>query len=66
MVLALMAWSLMHGIAKLAISQHLPFSRTAARDFADKAAKILLSGMISVREGNELPGALLRSQPISD
>jgi AcrR family transcriptional regulator len=43
--LALTAWALVHGIAKLAISQHLPFSRTAARDFADKAAKILLSGM---------------------
>ena len=53
--LALTAWSLMHGIAKLAISQHLPFSRTAARDFADKAAKILLSGMISV---NSSPGRL--------
>jgi hypothetical protein len=45
----------MHGIAKLAISQHLPFSRTAARDFADKVAKILLSGMISV---NSSPGPL--------
>jgi AcrR family transcriptional regulator len=54
-LLALTAWSLMHGIAKLAIGQHLPFSRTAARDFADKAAKILLSGMISLREENELP-----------
>ncbi len=45
-ILALTAWSLVHGIAKLAISQHLPFTRTAARAFADKAAKILLSGMV--------------------
>jgi AcrR family transcriptional regulator len=44
-LLAFTAWSLMHGIAKLAISRHLPFGRAAARDFADKAAKILLSGM---------------------
>jgi hypothetical protein len=44
-LLAFTAWSLMHGIAKLAISRHLPFGRVAARDFADKAAKILLSGM---------------------
>jgi WHG domain-containing protein len=44
-LLALTAWSLMHGIAKLAISRHLPFGRAAARDFADKAATILLSGM---------------------
>jgi len=35
----------MHGIAKLAISRHLPFGRAAARDFADKAATILLYGM---------------------
>jgi AcrR family transcriptional regulator len=44
-LLALTAWSLVHGVAKLAISQHLPFGRAAARDFADKAATILLSGM---------------------
>jgi AcrR family transcriptional regulator len=44
-MLALTAWSLVHGIAKLAISQHLPFRRAQARDFADQAAKILLSGM---------------------
>ena len=44
-LMALTAWSLMHGIAKLAISHHLPFGRAAARDFADKAARILLSGM---------------------
>jgi len=49
-LLALTAWSLVHGIAKLAISQHLPFGRAAAREFADQAAKILLSGM---RESQE-------------
>jgi hypothetical protein len=38
----------MHGIAKLAISRQLPFGRAAARDFADKAATILLSGMKGV------------------
>jgi AcrR family transcriptional regulator len=49
-VLALTAWSLVHGIAKLAISQHLPFGRAAARNFADKAARILLSGMSGSHE----------------
>jgi len=52
-LLALTAWSLMHGIAKLAISQHLPFGRAAARDFAERAAKILLSGMAGARENHE-------------
>jgi AcrR family transcriptional regulator len=44
-LLALTAWSIVHGIAKLAISDHLPFNRAGVRDFADKAAKMLLSGM---------------------
>jgi AcrR family transcriptional regulator len=44
-LLALTAWSLVHGIAKLSISQHLPFGRAAARDFAERASQILLSGM---------------------
>jgi AcrR family transcriptional regulator len=48
-LLGLTAWSLVHGIAKLAISQHLPFGRAESRDFADKAARILLSGMIDAR-----------------
>jgi AcrR family transcriptional regulator len=55
-LLALTAWSLVHGIAKLAISQHLPFRRAEAHDFADKAAKILLSGMAGARE-QHLPAA---------
>ena len=49
-LLGLTAWSLVHGIAKLAISHHLPFGRAEARDFADKAARILLSGMTGARE----------------
>jgi AcrR family transcriptional regulator len=44
-LLALTAWSLVHGIAKLSISRHLPFGRAAARDFAERASQILLSGM---------------------
>ena len=53
--LALTAWSMVHGIAKLAISRHLPFGRTAARDFADRAAKMLLAGMAKP-EGDEPKG----------
>jgi AcrR family transcriptional regulator len=52
-ILALTAWSLVHGVAKLAISQHLPFGGAETRDFADKAARILLSGMTGAREQRE-------------
>jgi hypothetical protein len=52
-LLALTAWSMMHGIAKLAISQRLPFRRAAVRDFADRAARMLLSGMAGAQKEHE-------------
>jgi AcrR family transcriptional regulator len=33
--LAFIAWSIVHGIAKLAVSRHLPFSAAAILDFTD-------------------------------
>lgn len=43
--LALMAWSMVHGIAKLGLSSHLPFSRGGVLDFADAASRVLAAGM---------------------
>jgi len=43
--LALMAWSMVHGIAKLATSSHLPFGAKAVLDFADTASRVLGAGM---------------------
>jgi len=43
--LAFMAWSLVHGIAKLAFSSHLPFSTTGVLRFADTASRTLAEGM---------------------
>src|SRR5262245_18614707 len=42
---ALVAWSIVHGIAKLAISHHLPFGPAAVLEFTDQASRIMLSGM---------------------
>jgi hypothetical protein len=43
--LALMAWSMVHGIAKLAASSHLPFGAKGVLDFADAASRVLGAGM---------------------
>jgi hypothetical protein len=44
--LALMAWCMNHGIAKLASSSHLPFpSNTTMLEFADTARHVLAMGM---------------------
>ena len=43
--LAFMAWSMVHGIAKLASSSHLPFSKSGILDFADAASRFLAAGM---------------------
>ena len=42
---ALAAWSIVHGIAKLAISHHLPFGPAAVLEFTDQASRMMLSGM---------------------
>ena len=43
--LALMAWSMVHGIAKLASSSHLPFPKGGVLNFADTASRVLGAGM---------------------
>lgn len=43
--LACMAWSMVHGIAKLASSAHLPFLKGGVLDFADAASRVLGAGM---------------------
>jgi AcrR family transcriptional regulator len=43
--LALMAWSLVHGIAKLAASGHLPYTLGQTLDFASWASHAFVSGM---------------------
>jgi AcrR family transcriptional regulator len=43
--LAFMAWSMVHGIAKLAASCHLPFRAPAVLDFTDHASQVMMAGM---------------------
>jgi AcrR family transcriptional regulator len=43
--LAFMAWSMVHGIAKLASSSHLPLSTAGVLRFADAASRVLAEGM---------------------
>jgi AcrR family transcriptional regulator len=43
--LAFMVWSMVHGIAKLAASRHLPFHRDGVLDFADATFRVMTSGM---------------------
>jgi AcrR family transcriptional regulator len=43
--LALMAWSMVHGIAKLAAGCHLPFGAAGVLDFADAASRVMTAGM---------------------
>ena len=43
--LAFMAWSMVHGIAKLASGSHLPFSTAGVLRFADTASRVLAEGM---------------------
>src|SRR5258708_9908418 len=42
--MALVAWSMVHGIAKLAASSHLPFPRDVILDFADAATRVITAG----------------------
>jgi AcrR family transcriptional regulator len=43
--LALMAWSMVHGIAKLAVSSRLPFNRNAVLKFTDEACLVMAAGL---------------------
>lgn len=40
--LALVAWSMVHGVAKLAVSGHLPFKPNQVLDFTNYAVKSML------------------------
>jgi hypothetical protein len=47
--LALLAWSMVHGVAKLALSGRLPFSETAqVLEFTDMATQALRQGMTNM------------------
>jgi AcrR family transcriptional regulator len=47
--LAFIAWSLVHGIAKLAGGGHLPFHSAEVLDFTESASRIMMAGMGSGR-----------------
>jgi AcrR family transcriptional regulator len=48
--LACVAWSLVHGVAKLAVAQRLPFpSEEAVLRFAERAVEVLYEGMGTLR-----------------
>ncbi len=42
---AFMAWSMVHGIAKLAASRRFPFHKDGVLDFADAASRVMTAGM---------------------
>jgi hypothetical protein len=43
------AWSLVHGIAKLAVSGNLLLSHRATLDFARRATEVLSGGLMNVK-----------------
>jgi AcrR family transcriptional regulator len=47
--LALMAWSLVHGIAKLATSRNLPYTPKQVLEFTQNASKAFVSGLRSLQ-----------------
>jgi AcrR family transcriptional regulator len=46
--LALFSWSIVHGVAKLAISHHLPYDSVEVLDFTDAASRAMLAGMANI------------------
>jgi AcrR family transcriptional regulator len=48
--LAFMAWSMVHGIAKLGASRQLPFQKDGILDFVDDASRVMTAGMGTGRE----------------
>jgi AcrR family transcriptional regulator len=48
--LAFMAWSMVHGIAKLGASRQLPFQKEGILDFVDDASRVMTAGMGTGRE----------------
>ena len=55
-----MAWSLVHGIAKLAISGKLSFTRKKVLDFTEHASTAFISGMRE--EGGNFTDALQKKR----
>ncbi len=49
---AWIAWSQVHGIAKLAVSGNLPLTHAATLDFTRHATRVLTNGMSSIHQAN--------------
>jgi AcrR family transcriptional regulator len=50
--LAFIAWSMVHGVAKLSISRQLPFRDADLLEFTDTISRVLLSGLAGTKGGN--------------
>jgi len=60
--LALMAWSLVHGIAKLAISGNLPYTSKQVLEFARDASKAFVNGMGSLKTAWGVSASVVRKR----
>jgi AcrR family transcriptional regulator len=62
--LALMAWSLVHGIAKLAISGNLPYTSKQVLEFTQYASEAFVSGMrdLKQRQARSQRGSSIKSR----
>jgi AcrR family transcriptional regulator len=56
--LALMAWSMVHGIAKLATSGKLPYTSKQVLDFTQYASEAFVSGMGNLKQPGNSRGVL--------
>jgi AcrR family transcriptional regulator len=54
--MALVAWSLVHGIAKLAIARRLPFGPAQVLEFAGYAERAMVQGMVRLPHPDAVPG----------
>jgi len=61
--LALMAWSMVHGIAKLAISGNLPYTSKQVLDFTQCASEAFVSGMGNLKQPGNSIGVLRKRRP---
>jgi Tetracyclin repressor-like, C-terminal domain len=61
--LALMAWSMVHGIAKLAISGNLPYTSKQVLDFTQCASEAFVSGMGHLKQPGNSIGVLRKRRP---
>jgi len=63
--LALMAWSLVHGIAKLATSGHIPYTLGQTLDFTRWASQAFVSGMKDLKRPGSRLNASAKKRPSS-